>query len=135
MQRWVVREHSRRGLHTSCCHSQYGGGNGHGHESFGELAKNILDKSWILVKLLILIWIFCFITFQDVAGKILSFSQKGPRGICILSANGAVSNVTIRQPGSSGGILTFEVSTQTWNFVFMSLISLNFSLLSSLLSL
>ncbi|XP_022766109.1 AT-hook motif nuclear-localized protein 7-like [Durio zibethinus] len=47
-------------------------------------------------------------TGEDVAGKILSFSQIGPRGICILSANGAVSNVTIRQPGSSGGILTYE---------------------------
>ncbi|KAA8516661.1 hypothetical protein F0562_016833 [Nyssa sinensis] len=47
-------------------------------------------------------------TGEDVAAKILSFSQKGPRGICILSANGAVSNVTIRQPGSSGGILTYE---------------------------
>ncbi|KAF5473622.1 hypothetical protein F2P56_010222 [Juglans regia] len=47
-------------------------------------------------------------TGEDVAGKILSFSQKSPRGICILSANGAVSNVTIRQPGSSGGILTYE---------------------------
>lgn len=47
-------------------------------------------------------------TGEDVASKILSFSQKGSRGICILSANGAVSNVTIRQPGSSGGILTYE---------------------------
>lgn len=47
-------------------------------------------------------------TGEDVASKILSFSQKGPRGICVLSANGAVSNVTIRQPGSSGGILTYE---------------------------
>ncbi|XVE76042.1 hypothetical protein DITRI_Ditri12bG0141200 [Diplodiscus trichospermus] len=47
-------------------------------------------------------------TGEDVAGKILSFSQKGSRGICILSANGSVSNVTIRQPGSSGGILTYE---------------------------
>ncbi|KAK6943961.1 PPC domain [Dillenia turbinata] len=36
-------------------------------------------------------------------GKIQSFSIKGPRGICVLSANGAVSNVTIRQTGSSGG--------------------------------
>ncbi|KAF2307562.1 hypothetical protein GH714_029739 [Hevea brasiliensis] len=45
---------------------------------------------------------------RDVAGKILAFAQKGPRGICILSANGAVSNVTIRQPGSSGGILTYD---------------------------
>ncbi|KHG14136.1 Putative DNA-binding ESCAROLA -like protein [Gossypium arboreum] len=44
-------------------------------------------------------------TGEDVAGKILSFSRNGPRGICILSANGAVSNVTIRQPVSdtSGG--------------------------------
>ncbi|XP_059667498.1 AT-hook motif nuclear-localized protein 7-like [Cornus florida] len=47
-------------------------------------------------------------TGEDVAAKILSFSEKGPRGVCILSANGAVSNVTIRQPGSSGGILTYE---------------------------
>ncbi|GLT89911.1 hypothetical protein SLE2022_078710 [Rubroshorea leprosula] len=47
-------------------------------------------------------------TGEDVAGKIISLSQKGPRGICILSANGAVSNVTLRQPGSSGGILTYE---------------------------
>ncbi|XP_062080490.1 AT-hook motif nuclear-localized protein 7-like isoform X2 [Humulus lupulus] len=47
-------------------------------------------------------------TGEDVAGKILSFVHKGPRGICVLSANGAVSNVTIRQPGSSGGILTYE---------------------------
>ncbi|CAL5322007.1 unnamed protein product [Camellia sinensis] len=50
--------------------------------------------------------------FSDVAAKILSFSQKGPPGICVLSANGTVSNVTIRQPGSSGGVLTYEsVST------------------------
>ncbi|XP_058204101.1 AT-hook motif nuclear-localized protein 1-like [Rhododendron vialii] len=47
-------------------------------------------------------------TGEDVAAKILSFSVKGPRGICVLSANGAVSNVTIRQPGSSGGLLTYE---------------------------
>ncbi|XP_059643331.1 AT-hook motif nuclear-localized protein 1-like [Cornus florida] len=47
-------------------------------------------------------------TGEDVTAKILSISQKGPRGICVLSANGAVSNVTIRQPGSSGGILTYE---------------------------
>ena len=57
------------------------------------------------------IYLFYFITMhaQDVASKILSFAQKGPRGVCVLSANGAVSNVTIRQPGSSGGILTYEV--------------------------
>ncbi|KAG1369652.1 AT-hook motif nuclear-localized protein 2 [Cocos nucifera] len=47
-------------------------------------------------------------TGEDVASRILSFSQKGPRAICILSANGAISNVTLRQPGSSGGTLTYE---------------------------
>ncbi|CAI0469534.1 unnamed protein product [Linum tenue] len=50
-------------------------------------------------------------TGEDVGGKILSLSQKGYRGICVLSANGTVSNVTIRQPGSSGGILTYEASS------------------------
>ncbi|KAM0940327.1 putative AT-hook motif nuclear-localized protein [Dioscorea sansibarensis] len=45
---------------------------------------------------------------EDVAARIFSFSQKGPRAICILSANGAISNVTLRQPGSSGGTLTYE---------------------------
>ncbi|KAI3989667.1 hypothetical protein MKX01_036276 [Papaver californicum] len=47
-------------------------------------------------------------TGEDVAGKIFAFSQKSPRAICILSANGAVSNVTIRQPCTSGGMLTYE---------------------------
>lgn len=41
--------------------------------------------------------------------KIMSFSQQGSRAICILAANGAVSNVTLRQPNSSGGTLTYEV--------------------------
>ncbi|KAJ3703742.1 hypothetical protein LUZ61_007447 [Rhynchospora tenuis] len=47
-------------------------------------------------------------TGEDVATRILSFSQKGPRSICILSANGSISNVTLRQPGSCGGTLTYE---------------------------
>ncbi|MQL92474.1 hypothetical protein Taro_025095 [Colocasia esculenta] len=45
---------------------------------------------------------------EDVTMKIISFSQQGPRGICILSANGAISNVTLRQPDSSGGTMTYE---------------------------
>ncbi|KAK1322639.1 hypothetical protein QJS10_CPA02g00682 [Acorus calamus] len=45
---------------------------------------------------------------EDVAKRIFSFSQKGPRAICILSANGAISNVTLRQPGFNGGTLTYE---------------------------
>ncbi|XP_031482129.1 AT-hook motif nuclear-localized protein 10-like isoform X2 [Nymphaea colorata] len=45
---------------------------------------------------------------EDVAAKIMSFSQQGPRAICIISANGAISNVTLRQPATSGGTVTYE---------------------------
>ncbi|KAI3471066.1 hypothetical protein Pfo_027729 [Paulownia fortunei] len=47
-------------------------------------------------------------TGEDVNMKIISFSQQGSRAICILAANGAISNVTLRQPNSSGGTLTYE---------------------------
>ncbi|EHA8589111.1 AT-hook motif nuclear-localized protein 9 [Cocos nucifera] len=33
---------------------------------------------------------------------------EGPRAVCILSANGAVSTVTLRQPATSGGTVTYE---------------------------
>ncbi|KAK7270792.1 hypothetical protein RJT34_26214 [Clitoria ternatea] len=45
---------------------------------------------------------------EDVTMKIMSFSQQGCRAICILSANGTISNVTLRQPSSCGGTLTYE---------------------------
>ncbi|XP_073055721.1 AT-hook motif nuclear-localized protein 1-like [Primulina eburnea] len=45
---------------------------------------------------------------EDVTMKVISFSQQGPRAICILSANGVVSIVTLQQPDSSGGTLTYE---------------------------
>ncbi|XP_057975570.1 AT-hook motif nuclear-localized protein 10 [Malania oleifera] len=45
---------------------------------------------------------------EDVSSKIMSFSQNGPRAVCILSANGAISNVTLRQPATSGGSVTYE---------------------------
>uniref|UniRef100_A0A7N0U1A0 AT-hook motif nuclear-localized protein n=1 Tax=Kalanchoe fedtschenkoi TaxID=63787 RepID=A0A7N0U1A0_KALFE len=45
---------------------------------------------------------------EDVTMKVISFSQQGPRAICILSANGVISSVTLRQPDSSGGTLTYE---------------------------
>ncbi|KAL2933523.1 AT-hook motif nuclear-localized protein 1, partial [Bienertia sinuspersici] len=51
-------------------------------------------------------------TGEDVAAKINSVGQsgqKGHRGVCVLSANGTVSSVTIRQPGTSAGLLTYEV--------------------------
>ncbi|XP_074364126.1 AT-hook motif nuclear-localized protein 7-like [Apium graveolens] len=48
------------------------------------------------------------IKWERGASKILSLFHNGARGICVLSANGAVSSVTICQPGSSGGVLTYE---------------------------
>lgn len=45
---------------------------------------------------------------EDITTKIMSFSQQGPRAICILSANGSVSTVTLRQPLTSGGNVTYE---------------------------
>ena len=46
---------------------------------------------------------------EDVTMKIMTFSQQGSRAICILSANGPISNVTLRQSTTSGGTLTYEV--------------------------
>lgn len=45
---------------------------------------------------------------EDITAKIMAFSQQGPRTVCILSAIGAICNVTLRQPALSGGIATFE---------------------------
>ncbi|KAG6480766.1 hypothetical protein ZIOFF_057352 [Zingiber officinale] len=45
---------------------------------------------------------------QDIASKIMAFSQQGPRSVCILSANGDISDVTLRQPAISGGTVTYE---------------------------
>ncbi|CAN8325610.1 unnamed protein product [Cochlearia groenlandica] len=45
---------------------------------------------------------------EDVTKKIISFSQQGSLSICVLCANGVVSSVTLRQPDSSGGTLTYE---------------------------
>ncbi|KAF1002075.1 AT-hook motif nuclear-localized protein 5-like [Apium graveolens] len=45
---------------------------------------------------------------EDIASKILAFAQQRPRALCILSANGSVSSVTLRQPMSSDSTLTYE---------------------------
>lgn len=60
--------------------------------------------------------------------KIISFSQQGSRAICILAANGAISNVTLRQPNSSGGTLTYEVGA------FVSVLDLVYSSFITILS-
>ncbi|THU69092.1 hypothetical protein C4D60_Mb08t10720 [Musa balbisiana] len=38
----------------------------------------------------------------------MGFTPHGPRAVCILSANGAVSTVTLRQSATSGGTVTYE---------------------------
>ncbi|KAK6137666.1 hypothetical protein DH2020_028592 [Rehmannia glutinosa] len=38
----------------------------------------------------------------------MEYDGLGPRAICILSANGVISSVTLRQADSSGGTLTYE---------------------------
>jgi predicted DNA-binding protein with PD1-like motif len=57
---------------------------------------------------------------EDIASIIRSFSQQGPRSVCILSANGAVSKLTLRQPAMSAGAVTyegkFEIISLTGNF-------------------
>jgi len=50
---------------------------------------------------------------QDVATKVMQFAQHGPRAMCVLSANGAISNATLRQQQSSGGTVTYEVLLST----------------------
>ncbi|KAK8343938.1 hypothetical protein V6Z11_A07G046700 [Gossypium hirsutum] len=62
------------------------------------------------------------IAYFDVTMKVMSFSQQGGRAICILSANGTISNVTLRQPTSSGGTLTmrcgwFEILSLSGSFM------------------
>lgn len=44
---------------------------------------------------------------EDIASKVMAFSQQGPRTVCILSAHGAVCNVTL-QPAMSAGSVSYE---------------------------
>jgi hypothetical protein len=46
---------------------------------------------------------------QDIASKVIAFSQQGPRAICVLSASGAVSTATLIQPSASPGAIKYEV--------------------------
>ncbi|KAK6137494.1 hypothetical protein DH2020_028747 [Rehmannia glutinosa] len=45
---------------------------------------------------------------EDIAAKILAFAQQRPRALCVMSANGSVSAITLRQPTTSGGTVTYE---------------------------
>lgn len=45
---------------------------------------------------------------EDIAGKILLFSQQRPRAICIMSASGGVCSVTLCQPGNCDETFAYE---------------------------
>ncbi|KEH29901.1 AT-hook DNA-binding family protein, putative [Medicago truncatula] len=64
----------------------------------GETARGSMSPHVLIVK-----------PGEDVVGKIFAFYQKGPSSaVCILSATGTISSVTIRQPSASDGFLTYE---------------------------
>ncbi|KAG5379844.1 hypothetical protein IGI04_027686 [Brassica rapa subsp. trilocularis] len=46
---------------------------------------------------------------EDIASKVMSFSQQSPRAICVLSVTGAVSTATILQRSLSHGAIKYEV--------------------------
>ncbi|KAK6787025.1 hypothetical protein RDI58_015550 [Solanum bulbocastanum] len=58
---------------------------------------------------------------HDVSMKVLSLAQQGSQSICILSANGVISRVTLCQTDTCGGTSTFEgrydILTFTGSFV------------------
>lgn len=63
-------------------------------------------------------------SLQNASSKIMQFAQHGPRAMCVLSANGAVSNVTLRQESSSGGTVTYEVEEANSQSIDMIILSL-----------
>ncbi|KAF5735872.1 putative DNA-binding protein ESCAROLA [Tripterygium wilfordii] len=54
---------------------------------------------------------------MDVLSKIMSFSQHGSRAVCVLSATGSISNVTLRQFPTSGGTVTVEILSLSDSFI------------------
>ncbi|KAM3302078.1 AT-hook motif nuclear-localized protein 16 [Capsicum chacoense] len=44
----------------------------------------------------------------DVNESLVNFARRKQRGICVLSATGCVTNVTLRQPATSGSIVTLH---------------------------
>ncbi|XP_073271837.1 AT-hook motif nuclear-localized protein 16-like [Primulina huaijiensis] len=44
----------------------------------------------------------------DLSESLINFARKKQRGVCVLSATGCVTNVALRQPSSSGSIVTLH---------------------------
>ncbi|KAI3703223.1 hypothetical protein L1987_73145 [Smallanthus sonchifolius] len=57
----------------------------------------------------------------DIQECIANFSLRKQRGICVLSGNGTVTNVTLKQPAGSGDVLTlhgrFEILSLSGSFL------------------
>ncbi|KAJ0962480.1 hypothetical protein J5N97_030308 [Dioscorea zingiberensis] len=44
----------------------------------------------------------------DIMESMLTFARKRQRGVCILSGSGVVTNVSLRQPGAPGAVVTLQ---------------------------
>lgn len=56
----------------------------------------------------------------DVADSIAQFARRRQRGVCVLSGNGSVANVTLRQPSAPGAVVLqgrFEILSLTGSFL------------------
>lgn len=58
---------------------------------------------------------------SDVADSIANFARRRQRGVCVLSASGTVTNVTLRNPSSTGAVMAlhgrFEILSLTGSFL------------------
>ncbi|KAJ4836212.1 AT-hook motif nuclear-localized protein 20 [Turnera subulata] len=58
---------------------------------------------------------------SDVADSLACFARKRQRGVCVLSGNGMVTNVTLKQPSSPGAVMAlhgrFEILSLTGAFL------------------
>ncbi|KAL3523715.1 hypothetical protein ACH5RR_016549 [Cinchona calisaya] len=58
---------------------------------------------------------------SDIAESIAHFARKRQRGVCVLSASGTVTNVTLRQPSAPGAVMAlhgrFEILSLTGAFL------------------
>ncbi|XP_052184607.1 AT-hook motif nuclear-localized protein 19-like [Diospyros lotus] len=58
---------------------------------------------------------------SDVAENLAQFARRRQRGVCVLSANGTVTNVTLRQPSAPGAVMAlhgrFEILSLTGTFL------------------
>ncbi|KAK3001478.1 hypothetical protein RJ639_021874 [Escallonia herrerae] len=57
----------------------------------------------------------------DVMDSVATFARRRQRGVCIMSGNGTVTNVTLRQPASPGAVVTlhgrFEILSLAGSFL------------------